>query len=113
MKIRRGSLYVANLSPRFGTEAGKLRPVVVIQTDFLNDIYHPSTWVIPCTTQLTSNNILRVLLPKACAGNDKDCEVMIDQSRALDNARFRKILGPIPKLLFEEIVEKLKTVGGF
>ena len=30
---RHGHLYLADLNPRFGTEPGKLRPVVVIQSD--------------------------------------------------------------------------------
>ncbi|MGH9337902.1 MAG: type II toxin-antitoxin system PemK/MazF family toxin, partial [Vicinamibacteria bacterium] len=53
MKVKRGRLYLADLSPRRGTEAGKLRPVLVIQTDLLNDSLHPSTWVLPCATRLT------------------------------------------------------------
>ena len=35
--IRHGELRVADLNPRRGTEAGKLRPVVILQTDLLND----------------------------------------------------------------------------
>ncbi|MFN2427725.1 MAG: type II toxin-antitoxin system PemK/MazF family toxin, partial [Candidatus Binatia bacterium] len=43
MKIRRGVLYLADLSPRLGTEPGKTRPVLVVQTDLLNETGHPST----------------------------------------------------------------------
>lgn len=111
MKIQRGYLYLANLNPRYGTEAGKLRPVVVIQSDFLNDINHSSTWVLPCTTNLTLPNILRVRLPMGIAGNAKDCDVMVDQSRTIDNSRFKKQIGEIPNIIFKEIVEKLKKVG--
>lgn len=111
MKIKRGFLYTADLNPRFGTESGKVRPIVVIQNDLLNEIGHPSTWIIPCTTQITTPNILRVSLPKGCAGNKQDCDVMIDQLRAIDNKRFKKMLGKIPRALFEEIIEKMKHVG--
>jgi mRNA interferase MazF len=113
LKIKRGGLYVADLNPAMGTETGKLRPVVVLQSDLLNEIEHPSTWIIPCTTRLTPPNILRVHLPKGSGGNDKDCDVMVDQSRVIDNRRFRKYLGDLPTPLFEEIVEKIKHVGGF
>lgn len=112
MKIKRGHLYLANLNPSKGTEAGKTRPVLVVQNDLLNDVGHPSTWILPCTTKLTPENILRVRLPKGIAGNEKDCDVMIDQSRAIDNARFVKLLKMVPDLLFEEVVEKLRLVGG-
>jgi mRNA interferase MazF len=109
--IKHGFMYLADLSPSSGTEAGKLRPVVVIQTNFLNEAYHPSTWVLPCTTQLTSENLLRVRLPKNIAGNNEECDVMIDQSRAIDNQRFRKELFSVPSLLLREIKDKLRLAG--
>ena len=113
MKIKRGNLYLANLNPRHGTEAGKYRPVVVIQNDLLNEAGHTSTWVIPCTTQVLPINFIRVRLPKASAGNAKECDVMIDQSRSIDNTRFKKEMGSIPSILFEEIIEKLRLAGDF
>ena len=111
MKIRRGTLYLADLNPGRGTEAGKLRPVLVVQTDLLNETDHPSTWVVPCTTRLTGGNLLRVSLPKRIAGNKEDCEVMIDQSRAIDNRRFVRALKPLPGSLLREVEEKLRQLG--
>lgn len=104
-------LYLADLSPRRGTEPGKLRPVLVLQTDLLNQAGHPSTWVLPCTTRLTGENLLRALLPRGMAGNSTDCEVMIDQSRTIDNGRFRKPLGALPKRVLVEVKEKLRLLG--
>lgn len=109
--VRHGRLYLADLRPGRGTEAGKLRPVVVIQTDLLNDADHPSTWVLPCTTRLSGENLLRVPLPRGIAGNSADCEVMIDQSRAIDNRRLRRALGLVPPTLLREIKEKLRRLG--
>jgi len=111
MKIRRGSLYLADLSPRLGTEAGKVRPVLVVQTDLLNETTHPSTWVLPCTTRLVGENLLRVPLPKGIAGNREDCEVMIDQSRAIDIRRFVRALKPLPRSILREVEEKLRCLG--
>ena len=113
MQPQHGFLYLAVLNSRRGSESGKVRPVLVIQNNFLNEARHPSTWVIPCTTRLTGENILRVLLPKRIAGNDQDCEIMIDQSRAIDNQRFRAELGPLPRLLLKEVKEKLRLLGDF
>jgi mRNA interferase MazF len=111
--IRHGALYLADLNPRQGTEAGKLRPVLVIQTDLLNQADHPSTWVLPCTTRLSGENLLRVSLPRGMAGNAADCEVMIDQSRAIDNRRLRRPLGEVPKPVLQEVKEKLRRLGDF
>ena len=111
MRIRRGSLYLADLNPRRGTEPGKARPVLVIQTDLLSGAGHPSTWVLPCTTRLSGENLLRVSLPRGIAGNRKECEVMIDQSRAIDNRRFVRALESLPRRLLREVEEKLRRLG--
>jgi mRNA interferase MazF len=111
VRVRRGVLYLADLNPRAGTEAGKVRPVLVIQTDLLNDAGHPSTWVLPCTTRLTGENLLRVVLPRGIAGNRAECEVMIDQSRAIDNRRLVRALKPLPRTILAEVVGKLRTLG--
>ena len=113
MEIRHGTLYLADLSPRQGSEAGKTRPVLVIQSDLLNQTGHPSTWVIPCTTRLTGESLIRVYLPKGIAGNDRDCEVMIDQSRAIDNRRFKLKLKSLPHTVLEECKDKLRKLGEF
>lgn len=111
MKVQHGALYLADLSPRFGTEPGKLRPVVVVQSDLLNDTGHPSTWVLPCTTRLVGENLLRVYLPAEMAGNSEDCEVMIDQSRSIDNRRFRRRLKVVPSGILREIKVKLRHLA--
>jgi len=111
VKARRGVLYLADLNPRLGTEPGKVRPVLVMQTDLLNDAGHPSTWVLPCTTRLTGENVLRVVLPRGIAGNREECEVMVDQSRAIDNRRLVRPLKPLPRSILAEVVEKLRRLG--
>ena len=111
MITKHGYLYTANLNPRTGTESGKIRPVLVIQTNLLNETGHPLTWVLPCTTKLIGENQLRVLLPEKICGNDEDCEVMIDQSRAIDNSRFKTELGKVPLSLLKEIKQKLKILA--
>ena len=111
MKIQRGTLYLAELSPRRGTEPGKVRPTLVIQSDLLNDAGHPSTWVLPCTTRIVGENLLRVPLPRGIAGNERDCEVMIDQSRSIDNRRLVRALAPLPKTILEEVEQKLRLLG--
>jgi mRNA interferase MazF len=111
VKIRRGSLYLADLSPRIGTEPAKVRPVLVIQSDLLNEADHPSTWILPCTTRMAGENLLRVSLPRGTAGNRQACEVMVDQSRSVDNQRFVRVLKPLPRPLLREVEEKLRRLA--
>jgi mRNA interferase MazF len=108
---RRGELWSADLNPRRRTEPGKVRPVVVVQSDLLNEADHPSTWILPCTTRLTGESILRVDLPARMAGNTQACEVMIDQSRAVDRRRLLRPLGRLPQTVIREISQKLRWVG--
>lgn len=108
---RRGELWAADLNPRAGTEPGKIRPVVIVQSDLLNATSHPSTWILPSTTRLTGTSVLRVELPAGIAGNRRDCEVMIDQPQAIDRSRLRRPLGAVPVPLMTEISERLRLVG--
>lgn len=88
-------VYTADLNPRFGTEPGKVRPVVVVQTNLLNED-HPSTIVCPITTKIHPDaEILRIHLKKGEAGLEKDSDIIVDQIRSIDNKRFRDHLGEI------------------
>ncbi|NUM81054.1 type II toxin-antitoxin system PemK/MazF family toxin [bacterium] len=95
MRIKKFHVYAADLNPRYGTEPGKVRPVIVIQTDILN-LIHPSTIVCPISTNVhPESDLLRVHLRKGEAGLTKASDILIDQVRAIDNRRFIKELGVI------------------
>ncbi len=103
MPIKQFEVWIANLDPRFGTEAGKVRPVLIVQTDLLNNI-HPSTLICPITSKIRKEaEILRVHLPKEVAGVKEECDIMIDQLRAIDNRRFIKKTGKLPKDLSQTV----------
>ena len=97
MKIRQFEIWIADLNPKSGTESGKTRPVLILQTNLLNQIPHPSTIICPITTSVkTKAEILRVHLKKGVANLHDDCDIMIDQIRAVDNRRLIKRIGDIP-----------------
>lgn len=50
MKIKQFEIWIADLNPRRGTETGKIRPVIVVQTDLLN-VEHPSIDSVPDNNQ--------------------------------------------------------------
>lgn len=103
MKIKQFDIWLADLNPSRGTEPGKTRPVVIIQTDLLND-NHLSTLICPITTNIKLEiELLRVHLNKGQL--DKLSDILVDQIRAIDNQRLLKRLG---KLTTEQQV-KLKT----
>ncbi len=111
MQILKWNVYAADLNPRFGTEPGKLRPVIVIQTNLLNDAGHPSTLICPTTTKIQpKSKWLRVHLTKNEAGLEAPSDILVDQIRAIDNRRFKKVLGEIHRPNKLVLIESLKVI---
>ena len=111
MHIKQYDIWIADLNPQIGTEPGKTRPVLVVQTNLLNKLPHPSTIVCPITTNVQSDSdILRVHLKKGMANLQENCDIMIDQIRAIDNKRLIKKIGSIPTDLIEKIKENLSII---
>ncbi len=111
MSIKQFEICVADLNPQIGTEPGKTRPVLVIQTNLLNKIPHPSTIVCPISTNIKKDTeILRVHLKKGMANLHQDCDIMIDQIRAIDNSRLISKVGNLPSDLNELVKENLHII---
>ncbi|MBU6324702.1 MAG: type II toxin-antitoxin system PemK/MazF family toxin, partial [Bacteroidetes bacterium] len=67
MMVRKFEIWLADLNPRTETEIGKVRPVLIVQSDLLNKV-HPSTLICPITSQVKiQSKILRVHIPKGTA----------------------------------------------
>lgn len=110
MKYKRFEIWIADLNPRMGTETGKTRPVLIIQSNLLNKV-HPSTVICPITTNIKKDvSILRVDIKKGEGGVGQDISVMIDQIRAIDNKRFLKKIGDLPEALQNKVLENVKIV---
>ncbi|MBL7760177.1 MAG: type II toxin-antitoxin system PemK/MazF family toxin [Sediminibacterium sp.] len=91
MKIKQYDIWLADLNPSRGTEPGKTRPVVIIQTDLLNS-QHLSTLICPVTSNVQPEiEILRVHLRKNQL--DKPSDILVDQIRAIDNKRLLEKIG--------------------
>lgn len=90
---KRGSVWLANLNPGQGTEPGKTRPVLIVQSQALLDAEHPSTLIVPLTTRLTDDAEPLRLRLRAHGGLEKDSDLLLDQLRAIDNRRLVK--GPL------------------
>jgi mRNA interferase MazF len=108
---KRGSVWLANLNPGRGTEPGKIRPVLIVQSQALLEADHPSTLVVPLTSGLIDDaEPLRLRLP-AQEGLDKDSDLLLDQLRAIDNKRLMR--GPLmqcPPEFMARVDEALREV---
>jgi mRNA interferase MazF len=108
--MRRGEVWVANLNPNKGVEAGKIRPVVILQENRLTDAGLPTVVTLPLTTQLRKG--LEPLRVRVTARDrlGKDCYVVTEQIRAIDRARLGE--GPLTKLTAEEMKKLERIVRG-
>ena len=111
MAIKQFEIWIADLNPQIGTEPGKTRPVLVVQTNLLNKIPHPSTIICPITTKVQKEaEILRVHLKKGIADLQESCDIMIDQIRSIDNKRLIKKIGDLPAEQIEKVKENILIV---
>ncbi len=110
MKLNQFDIWIADLNPQIGTETGKTRPVLIIQSNLLNQASHPSTLICPLTTRLSKSTLLRVSLPAQTAGLISASDIMIDQLRAIDNKRLVNYVGSLPSDYHSRIKENLKIV---
>lgn len=106
--MRRGEVWVANLNPSRGQEISKIRPVLVMQNDELTAAGTPMLVILPLTTQVFQNfSKWRITLP-ARDRLLKDCQVIVDQPRALDRSRFGE--GPLTRLTSDEMAAVEKSL---
>lgn len=93
--MHRGEIWIADLNPRMGTEPGKTRPVLIVQSQDLIEAGHPSSVVLPLTRNLIDGAEplrIRIRAGRKLRGSD----VLMDQIRAIDNRRLVK--GPLARI---------------
>ena len=109
---RHGEIWLANLNPGKGTEPGKIRPVIVLQTDDLNST-HPSTVICPITSNVIEEaSLLRVHLDPGQTGLEQRSDVLIDQVRAIDIVRLLRKVGEIDSSALDQIKANIQILLG-
>lgn len=107
-RFRHGSLWLANLNLKRGTEPGKVRPVLILQNQALLDAHHPSTLIVPLTTNLVDDaEPLRIRI-NAKDGLEYNSDLLIDQIRSIDNKRLTS--GPLLQCTPEFMLHVCKAV---
>ena len=104
-----GEIWLANLNPGRGSEPGKIRPVLILQNQALLDAGHPSTLVIPLTTNLVDDAEPLRLRVRTRGGLNNDSDLLVDQLRAIDNKRL--IDGPLLRLDEAAMGQVYQAVG--
>lgn len=89
IQIKSGFCYLADMNPPRKSKSGKLRPVIVIQSDDIIEAGSPGIVILPCTSKLDQENVLRVRLnPSAGLKLGKASDVLVDQLHTIDRSFF-------------------------
>ena len=114
MKIKRGDIFFADLSPVLGSEVGGMRYVVVIQNNELNDEASSNGGTV-IVAPLSSNNA-EVESRNATATVDVDIpelslfsyRILLYGIRAIDTKRLKNHIGRLSDETMAELDKKLK-----
>ena len=97
--MRRGDLYLAELSPRSGAEIQGGRPVLVVSHDSFNRVTAwQSVMVVPLTTSAAQarRGPTAVPIPDGAGGLRGDGVAMCHQITTLDRTKLIRRLGALP-----------------
>jgi mRNA interferase MazF len=97
--VRRGDVYLVNLDPVVGSEAGKARAAVVVSNDGSNStaarLSRGVVTIVPVTSNTERIYSFQVHLPGGHGGLDRDSKAQAEQVRSVDVRRLVKRLGAI------------------
>ena len=83
--IKRYDIYFADLNPTLGSEINKIRPVVIVSDDSMNE-YLETVVVCPLTSKIHQQ--WRTRLQVSCGGQQS--EIAVDQIRTISKKRLRQ-----------------------
>ena len=109
MNYKQGEVFLARLNPSKGKEPGKHRPVIVVQTNGLNEADYPTCIIVPCSSVDIPETLIRPLIEESFF--DKETYALLDQVRAVDvSARFLKKIGELSNDNLNLVINSLKNL---
>lgn len=92
MKVKRGDVFYADLSPVVGSEQGGVRPVLIVQNDMGNK-YSPTVIIAAITSQTNKTKLPTHVSIDPNIGLPKNSVVLMEQVRTIDKKRLRDKVG--------------------
>jgi mRNA interferase MazF len=95
LRLERGRVLVADLSPTVGHEQAGRRPCVAVSDPAVNaSLRFPLIAVVPLTATLGAGALYPVMSPGA-SGLRRPSAALVDQLRSIDKRRVRRVFGTI------------------
>ena len=107
MNIKRYEIYFADLNPTIGSEIKKIRPVVIISQDEMNQ-YLESVVICPLTSKLHPQ--WRSRLQIECA--NKKAEIAVDQIRTISKKRLKNKIDKLPVIKAAQLRKLITDMYG-
>lgn len=105
-------IWFADLDPSIGSEPGKIRPVIIIQSDVLNKAGHRT--IITCSISSQSKagvSFIRIgVEPSLDNGLLKKSYILCDQIRAIDVSRLRSRVGVLEQGDINRLNTSIKVI---
>ena len=109
--IKRGEIYLADLSPVVGSEQGGMRPVLIVQNNMGNK-YSPTVIAAAITSSLEKNKLpTHIRLSDTELG--RESIILMEQIRTIDKSRLVKYMGSVGEDIMEQVDGALKISLGF
>jgi mRNA interferase MazF len=111
--MRRGEIVTVSLDPALGSEAGKIRPAVVVSNDAANAtatrLGRGVVTVVPVTSHVARIYPFQVLLPARQTGLKRDSKAQAEQVRSVSVQRVGARVGTLPAALMNELDQALRV----
>ena len=112
MRVKRGDIYYADLSPVVGSEQGGIRPVLIVQNDIGNK-YSPTVIAAAITSQRDKAKLpTHIEVTASSCGLAKDSIVLLEQIRTLDKRRLKERMGMLDENAMGQIDQALSVSFG-
>jgi mRNA interferase MazF len=110
--MRRGEIWLADLEPARGSEAGKSRPVVVVSNDGANAAAERHgagvVTIVPITSGLNRVYPFQVYLPRERTRLRANSKAQAEQVRSIDARRLSRQVGSVPPDLMSDLGAALR-----
>jgi mRNA interferase MazF len=105
-------IWIVDLEPALGSEPGKLRPVIIVQSDLLNSKEHKSTIVCAISSQYREGiSFIRIpVIPSVGNGLKKTSYILCDQIRSVDLSRLKGKIGMLDSKTATQLNETLTVI---
>jgi len=109
-KIKRGDIYLGDLSPTIGSEQSGKRPVVVLQNDIGNR-YSPTVLVAPITSKSKKKLPTHILINNI-KNLRHDSIILLEQTRVLDKSRLKNYISQLTDKEMKEVEKAISISFG-